>query len=92
MAEVTVGRLPSSDYRYMSKKSIRALQALLALLIVVSLVRVIVVMRHRGEPTAADRNKPAAPPLAREAYVVPKRLHISSLKSAEQLTQQPVWA
>lgn len=74
-----------------SKKSLRIIQLLLVVLIVVAAVRFVAIMRGRAK-TGAEKPQPAAaPPLNREAYVVPKKLYISSLKSAQQLTQQPVW-
>ena len=75
-----------------SKKTVRALQLLFLVLIVVAIVRLIVVMRQRAKPGGIIlMNTVTALPLPREAYVVPRRLHISSLKSAEQLTKLPVW-
>lgn len=74
-----------------SKRSLRIIQLLLVVLIVVAAVRFVAIMRGRAK-TGAEKPQPAAaPPLNREAYVVPKKLYISSLKSAQQLTQQPVW-
>ena len=74
-----------------SKKSLRIIQLLLVVLIVVAAVRFVAIMRGRAK-TGVENPKPAAaPPLNREAYVVPKKLYISSLKSAQQLTKQPVW-
>lgn len=74
-----------------SKKSLRIVQIAFAILILVALVRLVVILQKR-KPGQVEIAKPAAaPPLNREAYVVPKRLYISSLKSAQQLTQQPVW-
>jgi hypothetical protein len=75
-----------------SKKTARALQLLFLVLLVAAAVRLIVVMRQRAEPGRVLVAVTVTPrPLNREAYVVPKKLHISSLKSAAQLTQQPVW-
>jgi hypothetical protein len=71
------------------KKTVRALQLLFVVLLVAAAVRLIVIMRQRGKPQA--RLVAIGPMLDPEAYVVPKKLHISSLKSAAQLTQQPVW-
>ena len=37
-------------------------------------------------------NRPeSSPPLNPDYYVVPKKLYAYDLKSAKQLTQQPVW-
>src|SRR5580700_4636581 len=43
-----------------------------------------------------DKSKPevqqqSAPPLNPDYYVVPKRLHPYDLRSARELTKQPVW-
>ncbi len=38
-----------------------------------------------------DEAKSQPPPLNPDYYVIPKRLHPYDLKSAKQLTQQPVW-
>lgn len=75
------------------RKTVRTFQIILLVFILAAAVRLVFVMRQRQKPVEMGRPQPtAAPPLNREAYVVPKKLHISSLKSARQLTQQPVWA
>ena len=48
----------------------------------------VVYERRAGTATEA---KPSAPPLNPDYYVVPKKLHPYDLKSAKQLTEQPVW-
>ncbi len=69
----------------------KLLQILLLIAIVAAAVRLIMVMRARHRP-AATRSQPTKTlPLNREAYVVPKKLHMYDLKSARQLTQQPEW-
>ncbi len=73
-----------------SKQTIRLFQVFFLVLIVAAAIRVIVIMRERKTATS-ETPKSAAPPLNREAYVVPKKLYISSMKSAQQLTQQAVW-
>src|ERR1043165_1793584 len=75
-----------------SRKTIRTLQVLFLILIFAAAIRVIVILRERSARTSPAAKAASAPPLNREAYVVPKRLHISSLQSAKQLTEQPVWA
>ena len=80
-----------------SKKNLRIIQFVFAILIVFAVVRLVVILGKRktsqaeAGPVAGDRRTTAAPPLDREAYVVPKKLYISSLKSAQELTKQPVW-
>jgi len=71
-------------------KTARLIQIVLFLLVIAAAVRVVIIMRSRSR-APAERASAAAPPLNREAYVVPKKLHISSLKSAQQLTTMPVW-
>src|SRR5713101_1799793 len=44
--------------------------------------------RHQAEVVPA---KPEAPPLNPDYYVTPKKLYPYDLKSARQLTKQPVW-
>ncbi len=74
------------------KKTVRIVQIIILVAIVAAAIRVVVIMRQREKPVAMGRPQPvAAPPLNREAYVVPKKLYISTLKSAQQLTKQPVW-
>lgn len=48
------------------------------------------VMYERMQP-AAKKPTATAPPLNREAYVVPRKLHAYDLASARELTRQPVW-
>lgn len=74
-----------------SKKSLRIFQFVFAILIVFAAVRLIVILRQRNTAHVDTVKPAAAPPLNREAYVVPKKLYIASLKSAQQLTRQPVW-
>ena len=57
---------------------------------VAAAVRLAFVVRQRLRP-AATKTIAKAPPLNREAYVVPRKLHAYDLASARQLTQQPVW-
>src|SRR5271154_1395367 len=44
--------------------------------------------RHAGQATQAEQRPP---PLNPDYYVTPKKLYPYDLKSARQLTQQPVW-
>jgi hypothetical protein len=74
-----------------SKKTVRTAQIIFAIFIAVAAIRVLVVMRNRKAANAETPKAAPAPPLNREAYVVPKKLYISNLKSAQQLTKQPVW-
>ena len=74
-----------------SKKTVRAAQIVFVILIVAAAIRLIIVLRNRKIANVETSKAAVAPPLNREAYVVPKRLYISNLKSARQLTNQPVW-
>lgn len=74
------------------RKTVRIVQVVILVLIAIAGIRLVVVMRNRHEkPVVMGRQQSSTPPLNREAYVVPKKLYIGSLKSAQQLTQQPVW-
>jgi hypothetical protein len=66
------------------------LQILLLVAMVAAGVRLAFVVRQRLRP-AATKTKAQVPPLHREAYVVPRKLHAYDLASARQLTHQPVW-
>jgi hypothetical protein len=44
-----------------------------------------------GAPARRRKTRQQAPPLNPDYYVVPKKLYPYDLKSAKQLTQQPVW-
>lgn len=68
------------------------LRWLLLIAIVVAGVRLAFIVRERLKPAAtATKAKPKAPPLHREAYVVPRKLHAYDLASARQIAKQPVW-
>jgi len=69
------------------------IQIALAIAIAVAAVRTGYVLygryaesKHEAPPTAV-----AVPPLNADYYVVPKKLYPYDLKSARELTQQPVW-
>ena len=61
----------------------------LAILVVGARTAYIVYERHE-ERKEAERPKPQ-PPLNADYYVNPKKLHPHDLKSARELTKQPVW-
>lgn len=72
-------------------KHARTIQYVLLALLVLAALRVFFIYRerHAGLP---EKPKQAALPLPPEAYVVPKKLYISTVKSARQeLPKQPVW-
>ncbi len=68
----------------------RLVQVVMLVAIIAAAVRLAFVIKQRLQP-AATKPAAAAPPLNREAYVVPRKLHAYDLKSARALTQQPVW-
>lgn len=70
-------------------KTRNIIQIFLLVALVAAAVRVYLIFQSRKE--AAKPATAAAPPLNPEAYVVPKKLYISSLKSAQQLVGQQVW-
>src|SRR5438094_400369 len=47
---------------------------------------------YQRQAEKAEQAKRQAPPLNPDYYVMPKKLHAYDLKSAKELTQQPVWA
>jgi len=67
----------------------------LALLVIIAVTAIragyIVYQRYSERAESAAKASKQAPPLNPDAYVVPKKLYPSDLKSAKQLTQQPVW-
>ena len=74
----------------MSPELKQRIQLVLAFAILVAGVRVAYVFYQRRSP--ADETKTTAPPpLEADYYVVPKKLYPYDLKSARQLTHQPVW-
>src|SRR5258705_3528626 len=63
---------------------------MLVIAIAVAAVRAGYVVYER-RTSAATEAKEQAPPLNPDYYVIPKKLYPYDLKSAKQLTQQPVW-
>ncbi len=74
----------------MTSEAKHKIQLVLAIALAVAALRAgyVLYQRHseRGEQGAKQ-----APPLNPDYYVVPKKLYPYDLKSAKQLTQQPVW-
>jgi hypothetical protein len=67
------------------------IQIALALAIAVAAVRTVYVLYERHSENQPEATQQAAPPLNPDYYVTPKKLHPYDLKSARELTQQPVW-
>jgi hypothetical protein len=74
----------------MTDETKQRIQLVLALAILVAALRTgyIFYERHTANSQPAAN---AAPPLNPDYYVIPKKLYPYDLKSAQQLTQQPVW-
>ena len=66
------------------------IQLVLIVALLVSGTRLAFVLYQRHE-SAMEQAKKAAPPLNPDYYVTPKKLYPYDLKSAHQLTEQPVW-
>ncbi|MCU1298124.1 MAG: hypothetical protein JWO91_2402 [Acidobacteriaceae bacterium] len=66
-------------------------QVLLLIAILVTGLRVAYIFYERHEEQVQEVKKAAPPPLKADYYVTPRKLYPYDLKSAKQLTQQPVW-
>jgi hypothetical protein len=69
----------------------KKLQIFLLLGIVVAGARAAYVVYERHEAMKVDNAPKVEAPLQADYYVTPKKLHPYDLKSAQQLTEQPVW-
>jgi hypothetical protein len=69
------------------------IQIILAVAIAIAAIRAgyIIYQRHQGNKAETTKETAAAPALNPDYYVTPKKLYPFDLKSAKQLTQQPVW-
>jgi len=54
-------------------------------------IRIGIIFYERHEDAVEQARKPEAPPMNPDYYVTPKKLHPYNLKSAKDLTRQPVW-
>jgi hypothetical protein len=77
----------------MTPETKRKIQLALGVAIAVTAIRAgyIVYERYSERAQEAAQSEKKAPPLDPDNYVVPKKLYPSDLKSAKQLTRQPVW-
>ena len=75
----------------MSPELKKKVQLVLVAAIVISGARAAYIIYQRRTEKAAEAKKQEAPPLNPDYYVSPKKLYPYDLKSARQLTQQPVW-
>src|SRR5438132_1640005 len=74
----------------MKAENRKRVQAFLAIAVVLAGIRVLLIYRGRhAQPAKTTASQ--ATPLKAEYYVTPKKLYPFDLKSAQQLTQQPVW-
>jgi hypothetical protein len=76
--------------RRRKSSGVKLLQWLFIIALIAAGVRLAYVVRERLQPVAG-KPKAAPPPLNREAYVVPRKMHAYDLASARELTKQPVW-
>jgi len=67
------------------------IQLVLIVALLVSGTRLAFVLYQRHESAMEQAKKSAPPPLNPDYYVTPKKLYPYDLKSARQLTEQPVW-
>jgi hypothetical protein len=76
----------------MSPETRRKIQIILLAAIAIAGIRAAyIVYQRRGDHQEEEIAKKGAPPLMADYYVTPKRLRPYDLKSAKDLTQQPVW-
>ncbi len=78
----------------MSEEAKKRIQIALGLAVIVAGVRAGYILYQRHEDFLAAQQQQAAKNAGysnQEYYVTPKKLHPFDLKSAQQLTQQPVW-
>ncbi|MGA9528049.1 MAG: hypothetical protein WBS24_08040 [Terriglobales bacterium] len=73
-------------------ESRKKLQIILLLGIAIAGARAAYIVYERHEVMKADTAPKPASPLKADYYVTPKKLHPYDLKSARELTRQPVWA
>src|SRR5437016_13321232 len=69
----------------------RKIQLFLLAVIALAAVRAGYILYQRHAENIQQQKKQAAPPLNPDYYVIPKKLYPYDLKSAQQLTKQPVW-
>src|SRR4051812_8356445 len=74
-----------------SPEAKQKVQLFLVAAMVITGVRAAYIIYQRRSENAAQTKKAAAPPLNADYYVTPKKLYPYDLKSARQLTKQPVW-
>lgn len=72
-------------------ESKRKIQLVLAIAIIAAGARLGYIMYERHSANASQPSPAAAPPLNADYYVIPKKLYPHDLKSARELTKQPVW-
>src|SRR5438445_3634128 len=67
------------------------IQVALILAMFVAGIRLAIILYERHEDAAEQTKKPEVRALNPDDYVVPRKLYPYDLKSAKQLTRQPVW-
>jgi len=76
----------------MDEDAKKKIQIFLALAILIAAVRTGYILYERHSESVQEKKAAEAPPLNPDYYITPKKLYPYDLKSAKQLTQQPVWA
>lgn len=71
-------------------KTRNVIQVFLLVTLIAAAIRVALIFKSRSQ-SSAQPAATAAPPLNPEAYVVPKKLYIYNLQSAQQLVGKQVW-
>jgi hypothetical protein len=67
------------------------IQVALLIAVVLAGIRVFLIFRSRSGTDWGKKPETQSAPLNADYYVTPKKLHAHDLKSAHELTQQPVW-
>src|SRR5581483_1304906 len=75
----------------MSPELKKKIQLVLIAALVLAGARAAYILLERRSEKAIEAKKKQAPPLNPDYYVSPKKLYPYDLKSAKQLTKQPVW-
>ena len=86
-----VHRSPLTYTHLMSHELKKRIQLVLIAAFIVAGARAAYIFHERHSENATESGKQAPPPLNPDYYVSPKKLYPYDLKSAKQLTKQPVW-
>jgi hypothetical protein len=75
----------------MEPQTRKRLQLVLVIFLALAAIRVALIYRSRQEPGKAGRVQQSSSSLNPDYYVVPRRLRAYDLRSAQEITKQPVW-